>query len=1008
MLKPASILRASWSNTLHLPKSSLPPRPAIPSPYLAQCTSDLYKWQSSQKDRPKYILHDGPPYANGSLHLGHALNKILKDIICRFQISQGKRVEYVPGWDCHGLPIEVKALQALKKSHDTLSPIAVRKAARKLAEKTIEEQKAGFKEWAVMGDWDNAYKTMDPAFELRQLNVFKAMVEKGLIYRARMPVYWSPSSQTALAEAELEYDPEHKSKCANVLYHLNLNENHEFAKIDGKLLKQLGALIWTTTPWTLPANRAIAVNKQMKYCIVELQSSPGSYILVGESRLDHLRSAVPDDIVNIIKSGISGEAIAGAVTYKNPFNLGQEQPIISADFVTDTMGTGIVHMAPGHGHEDYLAAKAHGLDPHAPVDHRGQFTAEALPSNPGILQGKLVGTEGSEAVLSYLKCLEDDQTLFVVATHTITHKYPIDWRTKEPVIIRATDQWFADIDSIKDAAIKSLDAVQFIPESGKQRLHNFIAGRSQWCISRQRSWGLPIPALYRVDVSPEEPVMTADSINHIIKVIKERGIDAWWSDAENELAWIPAGLEGKYVRGKDTMDVWFDSGTSWSQLDLSTNQSPADLYLEGTDQHRGWFQSSLLTFIAQQIAQGNPAPVAPFKSNITHGFALDSDGRKMSKSLGNIVVPSEIMNGTLLPPLKPQKNKGKSKGNNPLAPKFDAMGADVLRFWAASVDYTKDVSIGPTVLKTVQADLTKIRITFKWLLGVLSSWDPSNYESKTDNTGTSLIDSIAVRRLSIVSSAVHSSYTSNDYARAITTLSAYVHTDLSSFYFETLKDRMYAGSLQDRIAAQNTLVNIFNELLTMLGPITPLLVEEIWSLTPTQIKAHHGHPLQRIWQPLSLDMDHEASRRADATYSILLSVKKLVGGLMEKQRNDGKMGSSLQCNVTISIQDRQINSADTLLIKTLFSKEMAEVFESALVVSRVTFEEMESSSETDQILIEDESCEKDAYGEHNKYLMTAMVEEPNGDKCDRCWRYLELHEGLCGRCTDVVQSEHCH
>jgi isoleucyl-tRNA synthetase len=742
------------------------------------------------------------------------------------------------------------------------------------------------------------------------------------------------------------------------------------------------------------------------------EAFPSSLIILAESRVEYVQSHIASGNLKILKRGIPGRSLVGNVKYRDHFDRGSIRPVIAANFVTSSAGTGLVHIAPGHGHDDYFVAKSHGIDAFAPVDHRGHFTAEALPSNPDILKGKAVVTEGTEAVLSFLSdCQQyqskDTDEIVVLATHEMTHKYPIDWRTKQPVIIKATEQWFADIDSIKADSINSLDSIKFLPEAGKTRLQSFVEGRSQWCISRQRAWGMPVPALFRTDVSPHQAIMTPESIDHIMATIKDRGIEAWWSDPEDERGWIPSGLEGTYIRGKDTMDVWFDSGTSWSQLEHSSGKAPADIYIEGSDQHRGWFQSSLLTYIAHQMAQANTKfPAAPFKTLITHGFALDSEGRKMSKSLGNIISADDITGGKLLPPLKVKKTKGNA--SNPSTITYDAMGADVLRYWVASTDYTKDVSIGPLTIKPVQMNLQKIRITFKWLLGVLASYDPSGKGSQGQST-MPILDMIALHLLNKVSTAVHNAFASYDFVSGTLAINGYIHQDLSSFYFETLKDRLYAGSSSDRIAAQEVLFQIFNELLVILGPITPLLVEEVWTLTPEQLKKGHEHPLRRVWRPISTPDCSFTSKELDVLYMHLTTAKRLIGGLQEQLRNEGKIGSSLQSDVLLSLATNDHDQSGRLA-SLLFSPGNEDLLASTLVVSNVhltepSFTQINVLANGTRELV----VEKDEQGNSVTTSLVAKIGEPTGCKCERCWRYLELSKhGLCGRCEEVVREEHPH
>jgi isoleucyl-tRNA synthetase len=541
----------------------------------------------------------------------------------------GQRVVYVPGWDCHGLPIEIKALekQRTREGGDqNLDAVGIRAVARELAATTVEEQKKGFREWGIMADWDRAWKTMDKSFEIGQLRIFQEMTRRGLVFRRYKPVYWSPSSRTALAEAELEYKDDHLSYAAYVAFPV-LSVPDSLRKKLG-VLENLHAVIWTTTPWTLPANRAIAVHDELQYAVV--RSGPNHFV-VANNRLSHLQEiCFVEDNTEVIIDSILGHDLKGT-RYVNVLR-GKEsipQPVIHADFVSAESGSGLVHLAPGHGMDDYEVCTRLGIEAAAPVNDLGCFTDSAFPDDPPALAGKAVLSDGSREVL---KILGDK----VLATHKYKHKYPYDWRTKLPTIVRATEQWFADVGTVKDSAQKALADVKFIPETGRSRLESFIRSRSEWCVSRQRAWGVPIPALYDEDGIA---VLTNESVAHIISTIEERGIDAWWTDSPLERAWVAPSLKGTYLRGKDTMDVWFDSGTSWTQT-----EGRANVYLEGSDQHRGWFQSSLLTY-ASASGKGN----APFRTLITHGFTLDQKGKKMSKSIGNVIAPSQIMDGSLLP-----------------------------------------------------------------------------------------------------------------------------------------------------------------------------------------------------------------------------------------------------------------------------------------------------------------------------------------------------------------------
>lgn len=658
--------------------------------------------------------------------MGHALNKILKDVVGRFQILSGRRVSFIPGWDCHGLPIELKALavhlgapspsrpekQKKKKNKEeedpgavsaaaekgkSMNPVLVRALAQKLAAITVAEQKATFKSWGIMGDWGNSYKTMDKDYEIEQLEVFKEMLKKGLIYRRFKPVYWSPSSGTALAEAELEYNENHTSTAAFVKFPIR-----EFSgsSLSGRFPAGLSAAVWTTTPWTIPANKAIAVHPELEYVV--LKTEEHGHLLVASSRVEELRKYIQGEL-EIVQEGISGKELIG-LKYTHPMLTSDAppQPILAADFVTADSGTGLVHCAPGHGMEDYLLCLKHKIVPFSPVDGDGKFTDDVLPFGSD-LPGVGVFYAGTKQVLALLT----ESKALLGVQEKYKHKYPYDWRTKLPVIVRATAQWFADVDGIKAPAIESLSKVKFIPEAGRSRLTAFVEGRSEWCISRQRAWGVPIPAFY--DTETGEPLLTEESVDHIISVIKIRGIDAWWSDKADEITWIPEALRGnggKWLRGSETMDVWFDSGTSWATLkkrigERGDGEPLADLYLEGSDQHRGWFQSSLLTSVA---SEGK----SPFGMVLTHGFCLDTRGKKMSKSLGNVISPDDVIEGKLPKGKKNVKITG---------------GLNALRLWAAYCDYKKDMIIGDEVLNHVHECLRKMRLTMRFLLGNLETWD---------------------------------------------------------------------------------------------------------------------------------------------------------------------------------------------------------------------------------------------------------------------------------------------
>ncbi|KAL2126670.1 hypothetical protein VTI74DRAFT_429 [Chaetomium olivicolor] len=844
-----------------------------------------------------------------------------------------------------------------------MSPGAVRKAARKLASKTVLEQMKGFRRYAVMGDWDARWTTMDMAYEIRQLRLFQKLARRGLVYRRYKPVYWSPSSGTALAEAELEYNEAHVSRAAYVRF--PIVAGHEnlpgMEGVEGRLY----AVIWTTTPWTLPANRAIAVHEELGYHIVRVGSDA---FLVAENCLERVAKTVfgegeQPEIVGTVK----GSELA-QLRYVNVLRgkAAEPQPIIHGSFVTEGSGSGLVHCAPGHGFDDYHACLSLGIPVSAPVDNDGLFTEEALPDQPDRLKGIPVLDGGSGAVL---ELLGDD----VLDVHEYRHKYPYDWRTKQPIIIRATAQWFADVDTIKDEALAAINEVRFVPEHGKNRLEAFIKGRSEWCISRQRAWGMPIPALYEPNGNA---IMTDEVIDHIISVIQERGTDAWWTDDPDDPAWIPDSLRGKgeYTRGRDTMDVWFDSGTSWTMMDKQ-----ADLYLEGSDQHRGWFQSSLLTRVAalaDQTAKSttNTLGLSPFKTLITHGFTLDQEGKKMSKSLGNIVSADQVMDGSLLPPLKPKKKAGNSPNAQPTK---DALGPDALRLWVASSDYTRDIVLGEPVLKAIHQALLKYRTTIKMLTGSM--------HRSARTAPLTVVDQIALVQLRDVMGEVGRHYDNFEFNKAFSALNRWVANDLSAFYLEALKDRLYCGD------GGGVLEPVFMGFLRMLAPVTPVLVEEAWEHRPGWMKEDGSvvHPLRQLYNAPLMDATRLTvdGKELSEAVPLLMGMHGAIKGAMELAREQKRLGSSLQCDVVLKVPEGRV-----LQVLERFRDELEAMF----VVSSVDLNGQVSDdlewSYRFAVEVDGQECE-------------AWVVPPKQAKCPRCWRYVAPKEDtLCGRCEEVVEK----
>lgn len=770
---------------------------------------DLYSWQHQHRsNEPTFTIHDGPPYANGPLHTGHAVNKILKDMILRSKIQTGYRVEYRPGWDCHGLPIELKAVRKAGSDQGTETKpqsLEIRQKARALARSTVETQKKAFRSFQVMADWSNKWTTMDRAYVNHQLRIFQGLVRKGLVYRKLKPIWWSPKLRTALAEAELEYKDNHVSNSAYIKFKIV----SDWTTVPG--LEQveipLYVAVWTTTPWTLPGNRAVAVHDELKYSVLRVESYA---LLVASDRIDAIAALLPS--AKVVARDIPGRALVGLkYAVKLQGQLRDERPILHGDFVTADSGTGLVHCAPGHGQDDFDLCLKNNVAAVSVVGQGGEYDWKMLEAQ-GWQETDVTGSPRAlpwayeEGVLEQLK---DD----VLAVSPFTHRYPHDWRLGEPIVVRSTEQWFVDVSSLQGDAIKALDAVNFVPASGKARLESFVKGRNEWCISRQRSWGVPIPVLY--DQETGEPILTDDAIENVISQIEEKGPDAWFNSEDNfglsdgmahSREWASSSVSRPTSRRPEVMDVWFDSGVSWTQT-----QRQADVYLEGTDQYRGWFQSSLLTHVATQPpgSEGGK-PLAPFRTLITHGFTLDAEGKKMSKSIGNTVSPEDIMNGTLLPPIK---MKGYS------TPQHEALGSDALRLWVASSDFRSDMTVGPDVLKPIHTTLLKYRSILKMLIG-------SMHEPVT-NVPLSKLDQFALVQLQETMSAVREAIDKYEFHQAYRLISRWVSVDLSAFYLEAMKDRLYCGD------GCGVLPTLFIGMLRMLAPIAPYLVEEAWHYRPT-------------------------------------------------------------------------------------------------------------------------------------------------------------------------------
>ncbi|MGB3790346.1 MAG: isoleucine--tRNA ligase [Phormidesmis sp.] len=925
----------------------------------------IYETLAQSNPGEPFILHDGPPYANGDLHMGHALNKILKDIINKYQILQGRKVRYVPGWDCHGLPIELKVLQKLKSAERReLTPIKLRQRARAFALETIGKQSAGFQRYGVWGDWDHPYMTLLPEYEAAQLGVFSKMVENGHIYRGLRSVHWSPSSQTALAEAELEYPEDHISPSIYLAFPV-VSASASAQEALSPYLDSLGVAIWTTTPWTIPANVAVAVNSELIYAVVESESGePFKYLIVAKDLAQKLSKTFGHGLQVVAE--IKGDALAGT-TYRHPLANKDEafdrvSPIvIGGDYITTESGTGLVHTAPGHGQEDFIVGQREGLPILCPVDERGNFTAEA-----GSFEGLNVLKTANEVLI---EVLTEEKVL--LKHEPYNHKYPYDWRTKKPVIYRATEQWFASVKGFVGEALSAIDEVKWIPAQGKNRITSMVSERSDWCISRQRSWGVPIPVFY--DEATGEPLMTQETIAHVQAIVAEKGSDAWWELSVEELLPEAYRNDGKtYVKGTDTMDVWFDSGSSWASVVKQREglEYPAEMYLEGSDQHRGWFQSSLLTSVA---ANGH----APYRQVLTHGYVLDENGRKMSKSLGNGVDPKVIIEG------------GNNKKQEP------PYGADVLRLWVSSVDYSGDMRLGMRNVKQMSDVYRKIRNTARFLLGNLHDFEPAKDSVPYDQLPE--LDRYMLHRMTEVFADVKAAFESYQFFQFFQTVQNFCVVDLSNFYLDIAKDRLYISSANSvrRRSCQTVLAVAIESLAKAIAPVLSHMAEDIWQSLPYETDA------ESVFESGWVEMEESWQKPELAErWEKLRTIRDEANTVLEKARSDKAIGSSLQAKLKLSMADETLrsqlaamNPAQSMAADSNQVDELRYLFlvsQVELVDSAEALQGAEYSTEFEEIAI--------------------AVVDAEGEKCDRCWNY-STHVGesaadptICDRCVAALSD----
>jgi isoleucyl-tRNA synthetase len=948
----------SYKDTVNLPKTAFDMRANAvkrePELQKFWAEQQIYETLSQSNPGELYVLHDGPPYANGALHIGHALNKILKDTINKYQLLQGRKVRYVPGWDCHGLPIELKVLQTLKPDdRRQLTPITLRQKARDFALKTVDEQSKSFQRYGVWGDWENPYLTLKPEYEAAQIGVFGQMVLKGYIYRGLKPVHWSPSSKTALAEAELEYPEGHTSRSLYAAFEvLNLSKDLQ-APLDS-FLGELGVAIWTTTPWTIPANLAVSVNPDLVYAVVKVGEGSDSkfkYLIVAKDLVDRLSETLGTSLT--IQASMMGRLLEHT-TYRHPLFDRISEIVIGGDYVTTDSGTGLVHTAPGHGQEDYQVGQRYGLPILAPVDDNGDFTEEA-----GQFAGLNVLGEGNTAVIEALS-----EARSLLKEEPYVHKYPYDWRTKKPTIFRATEQWFASVEGFRDEALKAIASVNWIPAQGKNRITSMVTERSDWCISRQRSWGVPIPVFY--DEETGEPLMNSETIAHVKAIIAEKGSDAWWELSVEQL--LPEKYHGKaYRKGTDTMDVWFDSGSSWAAVceQRAELRYPADLYLEGSDQHRGWFQSSLLTSVAVHEK-------APYKTVLTHGFTLDEQGRKQSKSLGNVVDPMIVIEG------------GKNQKEEP------PYGADILRLWVSSVDYTTDVPIGKTILKQMSDVYRKIRNTARFLIGNLHDFDPTTHAVSYPDLPE--LDRYMLHRITEVFTEVQDSFESFQFFRFFQTVQNFCAVDLSNFYLDVAKDRLYISSVDAprRRSCQTVLAIALENLAKAIAPVLCHMAEDIWQSLP--YSTPHKSVFQSGW--VTLDDQWKAPQLAEK-WETLRQIRAEVNKVLEKARAEKAIGSSLEAKVLLYVPDVQLRQTLTDLNSSASNgvDELRYLF----LTSQV------------ELLETDDRLSASKYSSQFETLRIGVV-DADGEKCDRCWNY-STHVGesaehplLCERCIPALEG----
>ena len=951
-----------YKSTLNLPQTDFPMKANLPQrePQLLSWWAEqrlYHKIQEARSGQPLYLLHDGPPYANGKIHIGHALNKILKDIIIKSKSMAGFRVPYIPGWDCHGLPIEHQVTKQLGEKKKSLSAVQLRQMCRDYANKFFNIQREEFERLGVLGDWEHPYLTMDKEYEADIVREFGKFVENGGVYKGLKPVLWCMADQTALAEAEVEYD-NHSSPSIFVKF--------PFEKSPAELAspsvfgiprlaeaRQASIVIWTTTPWTLPANQAIAIHPDFAYALVLVGHE---VLIVAEALVEQMAKSCQLSDYQVL--GVKkGEEHFEGLLCSRPLTKGFS-PILLGDFVTLEQGTGCVHIAPGHGMEDYLLALKYNQAPHStvlreplqilvPVDHTGRFKQEVedfagqpvLKANPEIV-GKL------------------EKVGVLIGHGTVEHSYPHCWRCKNPVIFRATEQWFVSMEQneLRSRALREIDHVQWFPARGKDRIYGMILNRPDWCLSRQRTWGTPIPGFTCAQC--DGTLADVKVIAHISELVRESGADVWFEKSAEAL--LPAGTKcpscgsTTFEKEQDILDVWFESGVSHAAVLKARDASwwPADLYLEGSDQHRGWFHSALL---ASVTTDGQ----APYKAVLTHGFVVDGEGKKMSKSAGNVVAPQDVIKQS---------------------------GADILRLWVASQDYQEDLRISQDILKQMVDAYRKIRNTARFLLSNLYDFDPLQH--RIPYADLSGIDRWALLRLGRMSSAVQKAYHDFEFRQAIHELDYFCSVDMSATYLDVLKDRLYTFPKNStlRRGSQTVIVEIVTALSKCMAPILSFTAEEIWQALPKNA-VHDGDSLSVHVSSFSEIDSAWMNAELERDWDSLLTTRTIVQSALEKQRREKVIGAPLEAEVTIhaTAKHYELLKQHESELPALFIVSHVQVNPAPLFVA-------------DKGLVADSGLE-----------VMVNVTKAQGAKCERCWNYRSAvgmdaeHPTLCDRCLDAIK-----